>query len=67
MLRKSAALALCLGLLSPFAAIAEHAKDSNDPVFQQLDGIVKSLSEISGLEQKHHVPYGRMSKRCSLV
>lgn len=52
-----------LGLLLSFATAPAHTKSSNDPVFQQLDGIVKSLSEISGLEQKHHVAYGRMSKR----
>jgi hypothetical protein len=63
MLRKSAALALGVGLLLSFAAAPAHARSSNDPVFQQLDGIVKSLSDISGLEQKHHVSYGRMSKK----
>ncbi|MFL6452326.1 MAG: hypothetical protein ACJ746_32360 [Bryobacteraceae bacterium] len=36
---------------------------ANDPVFGQIDSIVKSISEITGLAEKHPVPYGRMSKR----
>ncbi len=63
MLRKSAALAMGFGLLLSFAAAPARASNSSDPVFQQLDGIVKSLSDISGLEQKHRVGYGRMSKK----
>ncbi len=35
---------------------------SNDPVFDQIDSIVKTLSGITGLPEKHAVPYGRMSK-----
>ena len=40
-----------------------HPKGNEDPVFAQIDSIVKSLSEISGLSEKHPVPYGRISKR----
>jgi hypothetical protein len=38
-------------------------KGGDDPAFQQIDSIVKSLSEITGLPEKHPVPYGRMNKR----
>jgi len=63
MLRKSAALVLGFGTLLSSVGLRAHSKNSNDPAFQQLDAIVVSLSEITGLEQKHHVAYGRMSKR----
>ena len=36
---------------------------TNDPVFGQIDSIVQSLSEITGLSERHPVPYGRMTKR----
>src|SRR5438309_12087920 len=36
---------------------------ASDPAFGQIDSIVQSLSEITGLSQKHPVPYGRMTKR----
>ncbi|MBV9675180.1 MAG: hypothetical protein JO185_02520, partial [Acidobacteriaceae bacterium] len=36
---------------------------ATDPVFGQIDSIVQSLSEITGLAEKHPVPYGRMTKR----
>ncbi|HMF77525.1 MAG TPA: hypothetical protein VK604_17835 [Bryobacteraceae bacterium] len=32
-------------------------------VFGQIDSIVKTLSQITDLKEKHPVPYGRMSKR----
>lgn len=38
-----------------------HA-DRSDPVFKEIDGIVKTLSGITGLEEEHPVPYGRMSQ-----
>ncbi len=38
-------------------------KTSKDPAFAEIDAIVKSLSEITGLSEKHSVPYGRMTKR----
>jgi hypothetical protein len=33
-----------------------------DQVFEQIDSIVQTLSEISGLSERHKVPYGRMNK-----
>ncbi len=36
---------------------------ATDPVFGQIDSIVQSLSDITGLSEKHPVPYGRMNKR----
>lgn len=38
------------------------ARQSDQQVFEQIDSIVKSLSGITGLSEKHPVPYGRMSK-----
>lgn len=35
----------------------------NDPAFDEIRSIVKSLSEISGFSEVHPIPYGRMSKR----
>jgi hypothetical protein len=34
-----------------------------DAVFSQINSIVQSLSEITGLSEKHPVPYGRMTKK----
>jgi hypothetical protein len=39
------------------------ARQSDQQVFDQIDSIVKSLSGITGLSEKHSVPYGRISKR----
>jgi hypothetical protein len=33
-----------------------------DSVFDQIDSIVQTLSAVSGMSEKHKVPYGRMSK-----
>ncbi len=46
-----------------FSLVAKSSKPERDPVFSQIDSIVKSLSEISGLSEKHPVPYGRISKK----
>lgn len=35
---------------------------SDDPVFKQIDGIVRTLSDITGMQEMHAVPYGRMSQ-----
>lgn len=43
--------------------VAATAPAATDPVFSQIDSIVKVLAEISGLAETHPVPYGRMSKR----
>jgi hypothetical protein len=39
----------------------KHA-DRSDPVFKEIDGIVKALANITGLEEEYTVPYGRMSQ-----
>src|SRR3954447_25314051 len=43
--------------------VSAHLAVADDAVFRQIDSIVKSISEITGLPEKHPVPYGRMSKR----
>jgi hypothetical protein len=48
------------------AAAQENPSQGNpsgQQVFGQIDSIVKTLSEITGLTEKHAVPYGRMTKR----
>ncbi|MBV9266544.1 MAG: hypothetical protein JO061_10285 [Acidobacteriaceae bacterium] len=50
-------------LLAGFVAASAGHSRHQQPVFRQIDAIVKSLSEISGLSEKHSVPYGHMSKR----
>lgn len=52
---------LALVALCCFAAGAGHK--SQDPVFAQINSIVQTLSDITGLAEKHPVPYGRMDKR----
>jgi hypothetical protein len=62
MLRKSAGfllLSVCIFLFC--GASARHQTQTSDPVFQKLDSIVRTISEITGFEQKHAVPYGRMN------
>jgi hypothetical protein len=49
-------------LISIFALNGSVRADSVDPVFDQIDAIVKTLSGITGLSERHPVPYGRMSK-----
>jgi hypothetical protein len=36
--------------------------NAEDPVFKQINSIVQTLSDITGLQEKHSVPYGRMSQ-----
>ena len=60
MLRSTICSVVTLGTLLYAAA---GSKPENDPAFTQIDSIVKSLSEITGLIEKHPVPYGRMTKR----
>ena len=65
MFRSSIVLAVVL-VASPASSLPARAaadQTSTDPSFSQIDAIVKSLSEITGLTEKHAVPYGRMSKR----
>ena len=46
-----------------FFLLSAHLVASSDAAFGQIDGIVRSLAEITGLPEKHPVPYGRMSKK----
>jgi hypothetical protein len=55
-------LALLVLTSACFCLLGAHPKTSGDPVFKQIDSIVKTLSQISGLTEEHPVPYGRMSK-----
>jgi hypothetical protein len=61
MLRRllAASVALSLCCVAPRAAGSKQ----HDPVFAQINSIVKTLSEISGFSETHPVPYGRMTKR----
>ena len=43
--------------------LGAHRKPSGDPVFLQIDSVVKTLSDITGLSEEHPVPYGRITKR----
>lgn len=52
-----------LALTAVFRLAAAHSKPVNDATFSQIDAIVKSLSEITGLSEDHPVPYGRIDKR----
>lgn len=60
MFRSTLSSVLALGTL---LYAATGSKPAHDPAFAQIDSIVKSLSEITGLTEKHPVPYGRMNKR----
>lgn len=50
----------CLAVTVLLCTAAE--RQSNEQVFNQIDSIVKSLSGITGLSEKHAVPFGRISK-----
>jgi hypothetical protein len=43
--------------------LAARPQTASDPAFAQIDNIVRTLSGITGLAEKHPVPYGRMTKR----
>lgn len=53
---------LAVVLLSALLVCRGLYAGGRDPAFDQIDSIVKTLSEITGLPQKHSVPYGTMSK-----
>jgi hypothetical protein len=42
--------------------LASHQSQPVDPVFSQINSIVKTIAGISGLKEEHAVPYGRMNK-----
>jgi hypothetical protein len=52
-----AALALLVSV------VAARPGKNSDPVFAQINSIVETLSQITGLPEKHPVPYGRMDKQ----
>ncbi len=62
---RSSIVLMAVLVASPASSLPGRAaadQKSTDPSFSQIDAIVKSLSEITGLTEKHAVPYGRMSK-----
>ena len=61
--RASSLIALATSILvCALLLLGSSRKLANDPAFGEINSIVRSLSEISGLSEKHTVPYGRMSK-----
>ncbi len=54
--------AVLLSLIAISLLIASPKREK-DPVFGQIDSIVKSLSSISGFSEEHPVPYGTISKK----
>ena len=63
MYRRFTVVITCISLIFVSLAVAHvRSHDSDDPVFSQIDSIVKSLSEITGFTEKHPVPYARISK-----
>ncbi len=61
MVRRFVAIFVAVSTL--FFLLAARSRQSDDPVFKEINSIVKSLSEITGLPENHPVPYGRMTKR----
>jgi hypothetical protein len=60
MIRKLLLVPLAIGAV--FFVIAAREKASEDAAFGQIESIVRTLSEITGLKEEHPIPYGRMSK-----
>lgn len=61
MLTKITSTSIVLVLLF-YCRASAALRGAADPVFTQIDGIVQTLSDITGLKEKHPVPYGRMSQ-----
>ncbi len=58
---------LLLALVAPLLLLvapvrAAKLRGGHDAVFNQIDAIVQTLADVSGLPETHPVPYGRMSK-----
>lgn len=51
-----------LASLIALSIAAAHSKRPRDTIFGQINSIVQTLSDISGLSQEHPVAYGRMTK-----
>ncbi len=49
--------------LTASALLFARPKSNKNAVFDHINGIVNTLSEITGLPEKHPVPYGWMNKR----
>jgi hypothetical protein len=62
-LRRNLTAALLVGFTLLSSALFARARSTADPVFSQIEAVVQSLSDITGLSEKHSVPYGRMDKR----
>ncbi len=58
--RKLLSAAVAIGAV--FFLTAAREKPSDEAAFGQIESIVKTLSEITGLKEEHPIPYGRMSK-----
>ncbi len=61
MTRRVLTAVLAIGFSCSF--LLRRATAHSDPVFRQIDSIVQTLAEITGLSEMHPVLYGRMSKR----
>ncbi|MGC2658434.1 MAG: hypothetical protein WA324_10805, partial [Bryobacteraceae bacterium] len=59
--RRAVAIAASLLLLAGWATAAR--KRNSESVFSQINAIVKTLSEITGLPEKHAVAYSEISKK----
>ena len=53
---------VCFALILTGLAVAAR-KNNNDAIFSQINAIVKTLSAITGLPEKHPVAYAEISKR----
>jgi hypothetical protein len=60
MFRRTLITVLAL-MVSALVSARPHA--SKNPVFDHINAIVQTLSEITGLSEKHAVPYGWMDKK----
>jgi len=60
MLRRTS---FCAVALAVSAALVGAAKPPVNAAFQQINSIVRTLSDITGLTEEHPVPYGRMNKK----
>ncbi len=49
--------------LAAIPLLVVAGKKQKDPVFGQIDSIVHTLSDISGLSEEHAVPYASISKK----
>ena len=62
MFRKAVVFVVSLVLVSGWLVAGSRKDKKDDAAFAQIDAIVKTLSDITGMTEKHAVPYGHMSK-----